>query len=189
MFVKSLSAFLPASNCFLDKEELQPLCSFVNLTNKSISKDFLDAKTTIVKSIVSSASWCAFEWKHPYEFGPVLKWSWTYKAAFPIIYLLLSAGLTIGVSTTTCEASFFRVVKMLTSHRRCMTHDCKYQLVVLGFEKNETASVANEGIISEVSTKTRRLHILKYSLKLTLPVPSPFKSRTGHFFDPTFAVL
>jgi len=42
-----------------------------------------------------------------------------------------------------------------------MTHDRKYQLVLLGFEKveNETAAVANEDVISEISTKTRRLHV------------------------------
>jgi len=52
--IKSLRARLPASNCFLDKEELQPLCSLVNSTTKSVSEDLLDAETTIVKSIVSS---------------------------------------------------------------------------------------------------------------------------------------
>jgi len=52
--IKSLRSRLPASNCFLDKEELQPLCSLVNSTTKSISEDLLDAETAIVKSIVSS---------------------------------------------------------------------------------------------------------------------------------------
>jgi len=52
-----------------------------------------------------------------------LKWFWKYKAAFPTIYLLLSAGLTVGVSTATCEVSFSSVVRILTSYRRCMTHD------------------------------------------------------------------
>ena len=47
--IKSLRAHLPASNCFLDKEELQLLCFLVNSTTKSISED-LDAGTTIVKS-------------------------------------------------------------------------------------------------------------------------------------------
>jgi len=52
--IKSLRARLPASNCFLDKEELQPLSSLGNSTTKSITEDLLDAATTIVKSIVSS---------------------------------------------------------------------------------------------------------------------------------------
>ena len=52
--IKSLRALLPASNCLLDKEELQPLCSLVNSTTKSISNDLLDGETPIVKSIVLS---------------------------------------------------------------------------------------------------------------------------------------
>jgi len=48
--IKSFRARLQSSNCFLDKEELQPLCSLVNSTTKSISEDLLDAETTIVKS-------------------------------------------------------------------------------------------------------------------------------------------
>jgi len=71
------------------------------------------------------ASWCVFKWKHSYEFGPVFEMvlELGYKAAFPTIYLLLSAGLTVGVSTATCEASFSSVVRTLTPYRRCMTHD------------------------------------------------------------------
>jgi len=45
-----------------------------------------------------------------------LKWFWKYKAVFPTIYLLLSAGLTVGVSTAICEASFSSVVKILTPY-------------------------------------------------------------------------
>jgi len=52
--VKSLRARSPASTCFLDKKELQPLCSLVNSTAKSTSEDLLDTETIIVKSIVSS---------------------------------------------------------------------------------------------------------------------------------------
>jgi len=40
-----------------------------------------------------------------------------------------------------------------------MTQERKCQLVLSGFEKNETAAVANEDIISEFATKARRLHV------------------------------
>jgi len=155
-------------------------------------------------------------------------------------------GLTVGVSTATCEASFSSVMRILT-HTLSQVHDTrpyrgnevrqrpgqeaslappcsnlislgskctalkevlvtlfglfgarshsalpivirrpgyyahlapplvtplrpyKCQLVLLGFEKNETAAVANEDIVSEFSTKTRRLHV--WSILLTLQVP------------------
>ena len=51
--IKSLRVLSPASNCFLDKQKLQPLHSLVNSSNKNISED-LNAETTAVKSIVSS---------------------------------------------------------------------------------------------------------------------------------------
>jgi len=121
--IKPLRARLPASNCFLDKEELQPLCSLVHSTTKSISED-LDAETIIVKSIVSS--------KRPdvllnenirMNLDQFLNGFWKYKAAFPTIYMLLSAGLTVRVSTATCEACLSSVVRMLTPYSRCMTHE------------------------------------------------------------------
>jgi len=115
--IKSLRARLPASTCFLDKEELQPLCSLVNSTTKNISEDLLDAETSTVKSIVSSNE------NTRMNLDQFLKWFWKYKAAFPTIYLLLSEGLTIGDSTATCEASFSSVVRILTPHSRCMAHE------------------------------------------------------------------
>jgi len=51
-----------------------------------------------------------------------LKCFWKYKAAFPTIYLLLSAGVT-GILTATSEASFSSVVRILTPYSRCMTHE------------------------------------------------------------------
>ena len=119
---KSFRVRLPASNYFLDKEELQPLCSLVNSTTKSISED-LDAETTIVKSIVSP--------KFPdvllnenigMNLDQFLKWFWKYKAAFPTVYLLLSAGLTVGVSTATWEASFSSVVRILAPYNTAVLH-------------------------------------------------------------------
>jgi len=113
--IKSLHVLSPVSNCFLDKEELQPLYSLVNSITKNISEDLLDAETTTVKSIVSLKLPDVFVNENTrMNLDQFLKWFWKYKAAFPTIYLLLSAGLTVGVSTATCEASFSSVVRILT---------------------------------------------------------------------------
>jgi len=69
----------PASNCFLDKEELQPFSSLVNSTTKSVSED-LDAETTTVKSIVSSNENTLL------NLDQFLKWFWKYKATFPTMF-------------------------------------------------------------------------------------------------------
>jgi len=119
--IKSLRVLSPASNRFLDKEELQPFYTLVNSTAKNISKDILHNETTSVKRIVSSKVPNEFLIENPrMNLDPFLKWFWKYKAAFPTMYLLLSAGLTVGFSTTTCEASFSSLVSILTPYRRCM---------------------------------------------------------------------
>jgi len=51
----------------------------------------------------------------------LLKWVWKYKPAFPTVYLLLSAGLTVRVSTAICETSIPSLVRILTPYRRWMT--------------------------------------------------------------------
>jgi len=122
--IKSLLVLPPASNCFLDKEELQLLYSLVNSTTRKVSEDLLNAETTTVKSIVSSKLRGVFLNENTrMNLDQFLKWFWKYKPAFATIYLLLSVGLSVGVSTATCEASFSSALRILTPYRRCMTHD------------------------------------------------------------------
>jgi len=45
----------------------------------------------------------------------------------------------------------------------------KCQLVLLGFQKNETDAMATEDIISEFSTQTRRLQVESFLLTLQVP--------------------
>jgi len=113
--IKILRALLPASNCCLDKEELQPLCSLVNSTTKSISEDLLDAETTIAKSS-SKLPDVRLNENIRMNSDQFLKWFWKYKAAFPTIHSLMSVGLSVGVSTATCEARFSSVVKIVTPY-------------------------------------------------------------------------
>jgi len=176
--IKSLRALLPASNCFLDKEELQSLCTLGNSTTKSISEDLLGAEITIVQSSVSSKlPDVLLNESTRMNLDLFLKWFSKYKAAFPTTYLQLSRGLTVGVSTATCEARFSSMLRIFTSYRsRCMTHDRKCQLALLGFEKNETATVTNEDSISEFIDQNSKTECLKYSLKLTLSVPHAYYS-------------
>jgi len=121
---KSLRVLSPASNFFLDIEELQTFHSLVNSTTKNINEDLLDSETTTVKSIVSSKLPDVFLKENTgMNLDQIFKWFWKCKVASPTIHLLLSAGLAVGVSTAKCEASFSSVVMMLTPHRRCVTHD------------------------------------------------------------------
>jgi len=122
--IKSLRVLSPTSNCFIDSEELQPLYSLVNSTTKNISEDLLDAENATVKSIVSSKLPDVFLNENTrMNLDQFLKWFWKNKAVFPTIHLLLRAGLTVGISTATCEASFSSVVRILAPCSRCITHE------------------------------------------------------------------
>ena len=145
--IKSFRALSPASNCFVDKEELQLLCSLVNSTTKSISEDLLDVETSIVKSIVSSKLPDV-----PWMKTPVWIWTSFWNGFGSITQLFLPYACCWAraqVSTAKREASFSSVVRILTPYRRCTIDDRKCQLILLGFERNETA--ANEDIICEFS--------------------------------------
>ena len=54
--MKSVRVPSPASNCFLDREELQPLYSVVNSTTKTISTDLLNETTSVKKHCLIKAS-------------------------------------------------------------------------------------------------------------------------------------
>jgi len=98
--IKSFRVLSPESNCFLDKEELQPLYSLVNSTTKNISEDLLDAETTTVKSIVSSNLPDVFlNEKTRMSLDQFMKWFWKYKSAFPTIYFAAERGLNCRIST------------------------------------------------------------------------------------------
>jgi len=61
--------------------------------------------------------------------------------AFPNMYSLYAAALTIGVPTATCENSFSTLTRILQPRRRSMSHERKSQLVLLAFEKKITRNL------------------------------------------------
>ena len=100
---------------------VQPLYSLVNSTKIS-GKIFSMLKLLLWKAL-SHQSFLMFLndiwiWTRMNS-DQFLKWFWKYKVAFPTIYLLLSASLTVGVSTASYEACFSSVVRILTPCRGC----------------------------------------------------------------------
>jgi len=64
-----------------------------------------------------------------------------FKDAFPTVYGIYAAALSLGVSTATCEASFSALTRILTAYRRSMTHNRKANLVLLSFQRRYTEAV------------------------------------------------
>lgn len=79
------------------------------------------------------------------------------KDAFPNVYSVYAAGLTFGVSTASCEASFSTLNRVLTPYRRSMTHSRKSNLVLLSFQAKYTSTVNFDDFLIEFRKKNRRL--------------------------------
>lgn len=75
------------------------------------------------------------------------QFSHTYKDAFPNTYRIIAAGLTIGASTSTCEATFSTLTRVLTPYRRSMLHERKANLILLSYEHETTSKIDNEDFV------------------------------------------
>jgi len=61
--------------------------------------------------------------------------------AFPTVYCIYSAALTLGVSTASCKAPFSTLTRVLTLYCRSMTHTNKANLVLLSFQHSYTTAM------------------------------------------------
>ena len=96
----------------------------------------------------------------PKLFHSLAAYAFQFKDAFPTAYRLLASGLTVGASTSTCEASFSVLTRVLTPYRRSMLHQRKADVVLLSYEHGVTKNLdVNKFLNKFNSSKTRRLKI------------------------------
>lgn len=158
--VESISTLLPCSEKFLDLSHLQPLTDLVRKTGAALDLFLLRHEVEVVRNIVKEqvASTCQeirtaidkfLEWFHRMEL----------QTPFPNLHTLLCAALTIGASSATCEATFSTVARLLTPYRRCMNHERKCQLALLGFEKEKTAALSVAELMERFRRSSRRISV------------------------------
>ena len=83
-----------------------------------------------------------------------------YRDAFPSLYRLLASALTIGASSSTCEATFSTLTRVLTPYRRSMLHARKADLVLLAYESDITNSLKSEDFLMRFNAcKNRKLQL------------------------------
>jgi len=84
----------------------------------------------------------------------------TYRDAFPSVYRLLAAGLTIGSSSSTCEATFSTLSRILTPYRRSMLHARKANLILLAYKHVTTCNIKSDEFLKRFTAlKNRRLQL------------------------------
>ena len=85
----------------------------------------------------------------------------TYRDAFSVSADgLLASALTFGASSSTCEASFSALTRVLTPYRRSMLHERKADLVLLAYESEVTNTIKTEEFLVRFNAnKERRLQL------------------------------
>ena len=146
--VNAVSALTPSSSVFLDNETVQPLIDLAQLGISTTLGELAVAKRFIEQKLSKEAT-----------LQDVINFLVPFKDAFPLTYHLYCAGLTIGVSSATCESTFSTLNRVLIPHRQSMTHARKAALVILAFEKQMTNDIDLDKLINNFAKNTRRLQL------------------------------
>jgi hypothetical protein len=150
--LKSLKALVDFDSTSSSVENLKYLSNLCNV-------DIVDAKeelSTATSFIHKKLSEKAFSG----NLQEVTAFMYTYREAFPRVYHLLASGLTIGASTSSCEASFSTLNRILTPYRHSMLQERKANLILLAHEKVLTNEISSEGFLRCFNMqKNRRLQL------------------------------
>lgn len=154
----SVCALLPCSETFPDIDLLNPLCELVGKTGTAFSKSLLVREVEVVRSMIAKKLTTTCHLNRS-NLGKFLEWfrEMEFQVPFPNLHTLLCAALTIGVSSTTCEATFSTVTRLLTLYRRCMGHNRKCELAYLSFEKNRSNALSASKFMQIFKMRNRRL--------------------------------
>ena len=99
-------------------EAVRPLADLLQLQSDALAAEVNVGANFLLKKLAPDSS-----------LDTATKEMLQFKDAFPIMYSLYAAALTIGVSTATGENSFSTVSRILHPRRRSMTHERKAHVV------------------------------------------------------------
>ena len=142
--LQSVEALLPASKVFMQLEAVKPLADLLQLHSDTVAAELSVGSAFLLKKLSSDTT-----------LASAAQMMLQFKDAFPNIFSLYAAALTIGISTATCENSFSTLTRVLNPRRRSMTHERKAQLVFLAFEKQLTRQIDLDQFVAEFNTSTR----------------------------------
>ena len=151
--LKSLRSLTSFDENFMNKNELSTLAKLcaVDLTAASASSEIEAAKPFLqTKKKEMEIT----------DLHELAEFMYSYRDAFPSLYRLIASALTIGASSSTCEASFSALTRVLTPYRRSMLHQRKAELVLLAYESSVTKKINSEIFLKRFNNaKNRRLQL------------------------------
>ena len=109
--------------------------------------------TIVAKELIT------FQFKLQVGHLPFVKWFFNYRHIFSNLYILVCAGETFGTSTSSCEASFSTIERLITLFIKALGHNRKCALVHLSFERKFRQTIDIEEYIKEFKKKNRRINL------------------------------
>ena len=119
---------------FLQPEDIKPIAELMAV---DVSSPIVRSECTVARQLLVQ-KFCDENHTNLQDICQLLL---PFKDAFPTVYGIYAAALSLGVSTATCEASFSALTRILTAYRRSMTHNRKANLVLLSFQRRYTEAV------------------------------------------------
>jgi hypothetical protein len=120
---KSISALNPEGPTFLNLDLLKPLATHLDLDHQTLGNELTVLKPMMEKS-------------NSKTIGNVLHELYPFTGAFLTTMSLIEGGMTIPVSSTSCERSFSKMKIIKTYLRNSMTDDRFSDLAVLAVERD-----------------------------------------------------
>lgn len=114
--MKSLTAFSDA-NTFFNTELLKNIATLCAVDLKGAQHEIETAKVFLQSKFDSNTISATQPTLHD-----VTEFMYKYKDAFPVVYRLLASAICIGASSSTCEATFSTLTRVLTPYRQSMLH-------------------------------------------------------------------
>lgn len=147
----SLECLWPESEAFLQLSKLVAITDLIGINNSSVVVSECEvARQFLVKE---------FDPKCHQDLADLCRILFPLKSAFPNVYSIYAAAITLGVSSAACEASFSTLTRVLTPYRRSMTHSRKANLVFLSFQSHYTKALDMDKFVDIFAQKARKLQL------------------------------
>ena len=155
--VSSVGCLWPGSKTNRNEDFLNPakLCSLAELVQVDISSTTSASECAVAAQFIQNN----FKEEQHKNLSNITELLLPVKTAFPTVYSLYAAALTLGISSASCEASFSALTRILTPYRRSMTHGRKANLVLLSFQEKYTRKIDLNHFFVEFGRSSRRLQV------------------------------
>jgi hypothetical protein len=148
----SLECLWPQSKTFLEPSRFAAITELIAI---DIQSTLVTSECTVARQLIANQ----FDSDRHKDLSDVCQILFPVKTAFPSVYSIYAAALTLGVSTASCEASFSTLTRVLTPYKRSMQHPRKVNLVLLSFQRQYTQNLDLGHFVNIFSQKSRRIQL------------------------------